>query len=395
VLSELPAAAKSRLLAVLSPELKPKGDTANTGIDALGTLIHARSECFEDAFVDMCIGAQEPNFQNISALLESQPANEELVRQTKNFIKKCMSCGKANAKTLKECNSCGKTLPAEVTTSLNVCTSFIYGIAPWKVSIRYQSEDVLVYDDLMQCTLCHFNAISTKHYIQDWRFLLRRPREALALIDVLSQAANEAMWSQFWSHNKWKDKFLHPRARNMSFEDLQGLKCAGFNYPPSQYQLHLQYCLPPLVPFQFQMLKEGKGFLYGRFFPVTYVREVLVKAADGQNVPGLDSETDVETIIAHFDALGIVYKERHAEFVAQLQAAHCSLANWQPSDFSYRLTNNGVIACETEAPIEADFREILKGDQLAFQNYGRPYVDGKPSGTYYKYARKSGCLETW
>jgi len=395
VLSKLPSAAKVKLLAALTPELEQESVTVTSGIDTLGTLIHARSECFEGAFVNMCIGASEPNFENISALLESQLTNEELVRQTKNLIKKCTKCGKANAKTLNECNACGFTLPAEVTTSLNICILFIYGIAPLKVSIRYQSEDVLVYDDLMQCTLCHFNAISTKHYVQDWRLLLKRPHEALALIDALSQAADEAMRSQFWSHSKWKDKFLHPSARNMSFEDLRGFVCAGFNYPPSQYQLHLQYLLPPLVPYQFQMVNEGKAFLYGRFFPVTYVREVLAKAVDGQNVPGLGSDTDVETIVAHFDALGIVYKEKHDQFLEQLRVAQCTLANWQPGEFACRLTSNGVIACKTQTPIEADFREMVKEDQLVFQNYGRPYVDGKPSGMYYKYARKSGCLETW
>jgi hypothetical protein len=31
---------------------------------------------------------------------------------------------------------------------------------------------------------------------------------------------------------------------------------AGLNFPPSQYQLHLQYLLPPLLPFHVGLFKQ-------------------------------------------------------------------------------------------------------------------------------------------
>eukprot|EP00928_Gymnodinium_smaydae_P071482 TRINITY_DN55048_c0_g1_i1.p1 TRINITY_DN55048_c0_g1~~TRINITY_DN55048_c0_g1_i1.p1 ORF type:complete len:247 (+),score=24.61 TRINITY_DN55048_c0_g1_i1:182-922(+) len=246
----------------------------------------------------------------------------------------------------------------------------------------------------MQCTTCHFNSISTKNYIQDWRCLLRRPQEALSLIDRLHEAADEALRSQFWSNSKWKDTFLHVDARSFDFERLRSLVCAGFNFPPSQYQLHLQYLLPPFVPHQFQMLNEGKSFVYGRFFPVEYVRDVLRKALAGQNVPGIDAEVDIETIVAHFDALGVVYKDIHNSFVQKVKESHRILSNWQPSHFRYRLTTAGVVDPRTGQSVDVDYRDVLREDLLVLQNYGRPFLDEKPCGSFYSHPSDK-VLETW
>eukprot|EP00929_Paragymnodinium_shiwhaense_P075011 TRINITY_DN38363_c0_g1_i1.p1 TRINITY_DN38363_c0_g1~~TRINITY_DN38363_c0_g1_i1.p1 ORF type:complete len:400 (+),score=51.17 TRINITY_DN38363_c0_g1_i1:161-1360(+) len=369
---------------------------SNTGIDSIGTLIGAKPECFEDAHVSMCDGATEPNFESLSALLASQPENEELKRQTENIVKKCASCGKANAKTLEHCNSCGASLPSELTTSPNVCVAFIYGVAPLKVSIRYQSEEILVYDDLMQCSPCHFNAISTTQYIQNWLCLLKRPADALVLIDQLYAAAEEALQTQFWANTAWKDRFLHPASRQLPFDDFRKLVCAGFNYPPSQFQLHLQFMLPVFVPQQWQMLAAGKSFVYGRFFPVSYVRDALTKAAvAGNNIAGIDADFAIDDVIRHFDALGVVYKDYHEQTLADAQSAHRRLAHWQPSHFSKRLVGDSIIEADSKAEVEGDFRKLFAQDQLVLQNYGRPFVDGKPSGSYYKHAKRTASLATW
>ena len=44
----------------------------------------------------------------------------------------------------------------------------------------------------------------------------------------------------------------------------------GLNFPPSQYQLHLQFMLPPLMPFHWKLYKEGVHFTPGRFFPLAH-----------------------------------------------------------------------------------------------------------------------------
>jgi hypothetical protein len=37
---------------------------------------------------------------------------------------------------------------------------------------------------------------------------------------------------------------------------------------------------------------------------------------------------------------------------------------------------------------QEDVKVINERDKTLLQNYGRPYKDGKPTGTYYKYAKK-------
>ena len=51
----------------------------------------------------------------------------------------------------------------------------------------------------------------------------------------------------------------------------------AFNLPPSQYQLHLQYMLPPLLPSHLGVFRRGAHFVHLRHFPMAYVREALEK----------------------------------------------------------------------------------------------------------------------
>ena len=94
-----------------------------------------------------------------------------------NVIRKCAKCSKPCAYTLEICNSCGAQLPHETTRSDNIFLGFIYGLRassfPLKISVRHQTEDTLVFDDLLALSTCHLNAIPTDVYISDLRFLLR------------------------------------------------------------------------------------------------------------------------------------------------------------------------------------------------------------------------------
>jgi hypothetical protein len=169
------------------------------------------------------------------------------------------------------------------------------------------------------------------------------------------------------------------------------------NFPPSQYQLHLQYFLPPFMPHQWQMIgPEGKGFLYGRFFPLEYVRAVLVAAAGGGNVDAIEHDTPIETLIEHFSARGVDYKATHARFVEIVAERQKMLGNWQPEDFTCRLQKGTMFDAITKAASQEDFGTVLAKDKSLLQNYGRPYTEpgGKPSGTFYKYP-KTQRLEAW
>jgi len=45
-------------------------------------------------------------------------------------------------------------------------------------------------------------------------------------------------------------------------------------------------------------------------------------------------------------------------------------------------------------PAEGDAKDVTNKDKANLQNYGRPLVGGKPSGTYYKFPRVLGSLDT-
>jgi hypothetical protein len=122
---------------------------------------------------------------------------------------------------------------------------------------RHEDKDFMVFDDLMQMTPCHVNCIPTSNYIPDWRFLLRDPTAGLQLVSTMAAHCGAVLKTQFWENAEWRKKF---------FADSSSLDCdtqvipvvlAGFNYPPSQYQLHLQYMCPPMYPFQYHMFLNG------------------------------------------------------------------------------------------------------------------------------------------
>ena len=48
--------------------------------------------------------------------------------------------------------------------------------------------------------------------------------------------------------------------------------------------------------------------------------------------------------------------------------------------------------------VDGDPKDMTNKDKVTLQNYGRPYANGKPSGTYYKFAREPGApndLKEW
>ncbi len=169
-----------------------------------------------------------------------------------------------------------------------------------------------VFDDLLSLTTCHLNSIITSRYIPDWRYLLKNPEQGKQIIDNLfdhcwkvtysikfdSKCLNcfysipfhitcffkvhvfetvtvwltdwltetghhaQVLKEQFWSDEAWRSKTLKDASHSFNSEEqlereLKKHVCAGFNYPPSQYQLHLQFMLPPFLPFQYSLYLQG------------------------------------------------------------------------------------------------------------------------------------------
>lgn len=154
---------------------------------------------------------------------------------------------------------------------------FAFGIAkssfPYTISIRFQSPEYLVFDDLLANSSCHINAIPTSVHIPDWRYLLTNPQEGLKIVRNLLKYAEKVVKEQFLANQAWRKKYLKD-ATITPAEFLQ-FAMAGMNYPPSQFQLHLQYVTFPVVPFQYYMHKQGKVFMRHRFFPIKYIIRVL------------------------------------------------------------------------------------------------------------------------
>mmetsp|Transcript_47570 Transcript_47570/g.152847 ORF Transcript_47570/g.152847 Transcript_47570/m.152847 type:complete len:412 (-) Transcript_47570:220-1455(-) len=308
-----------------------------------------------------------------------------------NDVKAC-KCGKPCAFTLEACNACGASLKeVAITKSENVFSAFLFGVKkaqkgfPYTISLRRQTSEVLIFDDMLALTPCHLNGISSKYYIPDWRFLLTDPAAALKLLDVLE----DELWTAtlpFLQNAEFRRKIFKG---NLTDEEIRGKVMKSFNFPPSQFQMHIQWLVPPLVPFQHYMAELRNHFHEGRAFPVSYVRKVLQL-----NKPyDVMKETPIADIIAFYDNKGVVYKDCWTEFFEKCIQDSIECANWSPEDFEYVVDAGKAYSFKVEngsivkgAVVEGvNPGDLQKNDCAALQNYGRPYtVEGKPSGTYIK-----------
>jgi len=261
-----------------------------------------------------------------------------------------------------------------------------------------------VFDDLLSLTTCHLNVIPATSYIPDWRYLLLKPKEGLELLNSMFNACWNVVKTKFLTTVEWKKKIL---AGNLSEEDIKSCVIAGFNYPPSQYQIHLQFMLPPFLPFHYHLYLNGMHFTYGRFFPIEYARAVLeYLIKEGKSYP-VKEDTSPQEINEHFTKTAkISYDEIHTAQYARYGKVHQQLTNWDPKDFQYivvldklfHLENVGGGVSKIGKPAEGDVKDITNKDKAILQNYGRPLVGGKPSGTYYKFSRVPGSdtdLKEW
>ncbi len=120
--------------------------------------------------------------------------------------------------------------------------------------------------------------------LQSWCLLARSPPQTLSVVE-----------QQFWPLRSSLFAGQLP-----SKDALRQHVCAGFNYPPSQYQLHLQFMVPPFLPFQWLACLKGVHFTPGRFFPFEYVRAVL--SAEGPRFAWVEDESTIEQLIQFYEA---------------------------------------------------------------------------------------------
>jgi len=308
-----------------------------------------------------------------------------------NDVKVCGKCGKPCAFTMTTCNSCCASLEdVPITKSENVFSSFLFGVKrsvkgfPYTISLRRQTSDVLIFDDMLALTPCHMNAISAKYYIPDWRFLLTSPRLALELLDQMEAECWEATLP-FLQDPVFRKTVIQG---DVSDAEIRSKVIRSFNFPPSQFQMHIQWLVPPLLPFQHYMAEIRNHFHEGRAFPLDYVRAVLAL-----NDPyTVEKNTPIEDIVAYYNSKGVSYSEYWASFYEKCLKDSLDLANWNAADFQYVVDdgkcyefgvvdNEVVLGAVAEGVTPAD---CTGRDKTIFQNYGRPYVGGKTTGTFIK-----------
>jgi len=333
----------------------------------------------------------EPHFPgSIEEFREKYKDDASTLERLQNSVKVCANCGKACAFTLANCNACGASLE-DVPQSYNdnVFMGFIYGIAKgkfmYKISMRVQTPEVLCFDDPLQCSPCHLNAIPASLYCKDMRYLFTNPLKGLALIERLQETASQAALEQYWDHEAFRNKIWAGQQRPPEWQALEAWAVMGFNFPPSMFQLHLQFIHLPLFPFHYNLLQSGEHFTHGRFFPLEYMKQALA-LGDAVRIDGAGS-CDINTLIGRVKAAGVDYDQIYEAMLQKIHALQRKLSPWREADFSYCVVEGQVFEGQT-ARTELDPKQVQKGDSQALCNYGRPYEDGKPSGTYYQFAKE-------
>jgi hypothetical protein len=269
---------------------------------------------------------------------------------------------------------------------------FVYGIAsgrfPYKISMRAQTPEMLCFDDPLALSVCHLNSIPTDVYVPDLRYLFMDPVRGYALVNKMFDTAANAALEQFWKNDEFRAKYFGNEPVPADASALNDIALCGMNFPPSMYQLHLQFVHPPMLPFQYAQSIQENHFHHGRFFPLDFLRKAL---SLGDSVKmAIDESTEITDIIAKIKELGVNYDEEQIALLRKCRRIQERFNAWKKDDFGCIVANGEVLGGDGDA------KAIQAEDVKVLQNYGRPYNDaGKPSGTYYKFAKKPSEVASW
>jgi len=336
-----------------------------------------------------------------------------IVRQLSNTVKICPKCRKSCAFSLSTCNNCSQSLVGEpISRGDNSLTGFIYGIRYCQnydlgTSIRYEDRHFFVYDDIMQTTMIHLNSIPTFVYIPDFRYLFSRPMIGLGIVKDLYRVGKIGAKKMF-EQDAFVEKFYSVKAKEEMNrlgvdEWIDANVFAGFNYPPSQCQLHLQFILPPYVPYHSVLLSEGKHGDLGRFFPYKFLVRVLETAVErSTTVPIEEIEKMTGTRLAEYlsEKFGVDYSAYFEACVRQNERVSDFCANWDSNDFEYVVIDKRIVVRKDTGQVESGISavDLIKKDQGVFQSYGKQHKKSEGEGVklqYYSFAREPGSLPDW
>lgn len=327
----------------------------------------------------------------------------ELKPQLTNNNKRCPNptCSKVCMSTLNFCNRCMQDLSeVPISATPNLIAGMIFGVAkapfPLKISMRLETEDTLVFDDPLSITRAHFLSVPSDVFVPDIRSLFVNPASGLKLIQRLDDLAWQALLANQLGDEAWRRKTLSAAGAAEDPRVLRQRVFRGFNLPPSQNQMHVQYMLPPLLPSHYNLWKKGSHFIHGRHYPFEFVERALKTMVDrGDSLPEAPNNTS-DWLTMQLGNRGLDYDKAYKEEIDALRKNNAYLANWAAEDFKYLVAENNDVLCKQEKTLVAGApakQELEKADMLALQGYGRPYsAEGKPDGTYYSHARKPAAL---
>jgi len=347
---------------------------------------------------DAC-GQATPKFTGgFDAFVDATPA---IKPQAFNTIKKCPNCGKPNAVTMNTCNACAADLSeVAISFSPNLFIGFIFGVDkasfPLRISVRVETEKMMVFDDPLAITRAHLLAVPTDVYCPDLRSLFVSPEAGLKLLHQMDEAAWTALANGHLASEEWRRKALSDAGVALAPEELRRHVVGAFNLPPSQYQLHLQYMLPPMLPSHLGVFRKGAHFAKFRHFPFSYVVSAL-EAFIGAGAALPDApQMNTEDFLKALAERGADYEKAHSEDLAKIAESNALLANFCSDDFKYAIAEGQVYDRESGNAVDgSSAKDVENADKLALQGYGRPYgEDGKPGGRYYTYAREPAALPT-
>lgn len=335
----------------------------------------------------------EPIYVSMDEFREKHAGDRGVLEQMRSSVLVCQCCAKPNAYTMKECNGCGTSLEGVVETFTdNIFMGFIYGVAkgrfPYSISIRKESEDYLAFDDPLGVTVVHMCVIPTTTFCSDIRFLFADPARGLELVDNLMEFGRQAVMDQYWSNREFRETYWPNHEPPSTVGELQDMVILGFNFPPSVFQLHLQFMHLPCFPFHEVQARKGNHWHFGRFFPFEYIRKAL---ACGDNVRmDVDIDTSIEDVISNIAAQGIPYEAEHASMMGKFERSSKRFDVWRADDFEYEVCEGVVTSTRTGHQVpDANPVDIQKQDNARMKNYGRPRC------SYYRYIKQAGSVKSF
>merc|ERR1712139_105007 len=87
------------------------------------------------------------------------------------------------------------------------------------------------------------------------------------------------------------------------------------------------------------------------------------------------------------------YAKYHQDCIEEYEKSDALMANWFVGNFSALvLDGKSVLRDSKDTAGEMDAGKVQAADKDVLQNYGRPYENGRPTGTYYSHAKQPGSV---